>query len=471
MEPKMPTQTFDPKDFYKLFQAEQEENPQNAEVGEFLSGQAQHLKSADQSIVYKNYNGGDIEETHLLQNAYNQNIQTNQTDTYDVGVSTNLTETAPDIHIQHTLSNAIVQKTNALNLNRTTQDERETYHQPNVERYHESLQQNMPTELDQTIQQSGSSTINNLQQDINKQNIQSNLYKQQFQKYNHKGPIRVNGNVSFGTHSLIIGYNATEEMQDGLNPASWSAHKRRVNLIPKIHHTFTSNTVKLPTAYNGDWMVQIEITVKGDCDLDNTSSIHPLVQGRAQSEMVMKTIDDVVNDFFKNLQVKNGNVTATLGVDGTAPTFTVANKYGEYTVTDGVSLKLHAPGVIAFKYTNGVSVEKKPCDDWLVTLSGNMETTVTIKARSQGDEAEMAANNLLDRAIEYYLSLQPEIGLQVPTRSLIGATPIVNNVYQNLGNFIHQFEEILVTYSPDPATMTGAVDSSENAIVTEAIPL
>ncbi len=458
-----------PKDFEKKFKIGQSQNPQGAQVIENLSGRAQLLKSASNSVSFKNFNGGQIDENHLVQDAYNRTIQTDQTDQYTEGVTTDHLEVAPTINKQTTLTDS--HSTTITNLNETfnTTDHRETLH-GNQEVYIQNKQETIPTNLQQKINNFGGLAAQSVKRQIGTKNIKSQNYTMQFGKMTmNSGGTYIQGNGSINSQSIYIG-GGSPDLQDRLVPASWTAHKRRMNIIPKIEHTFTSNTVKLPPVDNGQWAIQIEISVSGECELENEDSENPLVMGQAAPDMVKSMINGVVNDFFKNLQVQNGSITGTLSADGSAPSFTVTNEYGEYEVSGGVMAKPIYGGAI-FKYTNGVSANKKPCDDWLVTLSGEMDTTVTIKKKNMIDEAEMAANNLLDKAIDYFLAQQPGVDLEIPTRNLTGYTPIVNNVYENLGNFINSFEEILVTYAPDPSSMAGTASPSENAIVTEAIAL
>lgn len=88
-----------------------------------------------------------------------------------------------------------------------------------------------------------------------------------------------------------------------------------------------------------------------------------------------------------------------------------------------------------------------------------MDTTVTIKRKDLGDEVEMEANNLLDQAIAYFKAHQSNILQDIPTRPLTEIRPIVNNVYEDTGNFLDEIWCIFVRYEPVVAGDAEAADS------------
>ena len=358
----MATQTFEPSDFDKLFTAKAEANPQHAEVGENLSGQAQLLKSADNSLVQKNLQGNTIEENILIEKAQHQTIQTNQTDAYEPGVSTDLTEVAPSIHTQYTLTEGIVQTTTQKNLNVTTQDERETYHQANVERYHKTLQSNMPTELDQTIQQSGESIINTQQNDIPDQTINSATYTQKFGQFDHLGDVSVSSDTHLGTQSLIIGGGGDT------SPIDFTLRKAIKEAIPKISTKIVGKTLILPPIITQGFMVTGTLEVSGNLIAKGQSPVSVTVD----KEGLILDLQNKVNDYFAGLSFKSFSDFSD--PMSNPPTIEVGNENGNMEFSNGGQLEVIGP-YVKVVYHSAFTINDSNYEGW--KLKSDSSATLT----------------------------------------------------------------------------------------------
>ena len=324
--------TVSAKDFEKLFKLDEEQNSQGAIVNDGLSGNAHLLKSADNSVAYKNFTGSQVEEAKLVKDAYNRTIQADWTEEHDPSVTTNLVEQAPSINQEITLSKSHSTTINSFEeiINATKYNA--SYNITDKQEFTKNKQTTTPTRLDQTIKKSANVSTNQLQSQVGTQNVNSQTYTHQFGTLNMNGPVFIRGNTALGGQKIIIGGPSDTS---ALEPASWHAHKNRQNWISGFHHDFKAFTLKLPPASKGPWIIQIEISLHGICDIKNQNSQSPIIFGEMPDSIAKEYINKIVNDFFENLQIKNDNVTGTFSVDGDAPCFTIANKYGTYKVVNG----------------------------------------------------------------------------------------------------------------------------------------
>ena len=198
--------------------------------------------------------------------------------------------------------------------------------------------------------------------------------------------------------------------------------------------------------YNDEYLINIEIVIKGECTLENTNLKNPIVMGEMSSDQAKELINKVANDFFRGLTAKNdadleGEIDFTAG----APNFTVSNQNGDYTVSGGVFIPVQRSGLTIIKYINGISREH-PCDNWLVKVTGKMATTLSIKSRDQNDNTEN--NSLLDKVISFFKEHAPSSMPQIPTRLWGDLKPVLNNMYDDTGNFIDDLESVYIEYEP-----------------------
>ena len=201
--------------------------------------------------------------------------------------------------------------------------------------------------------------------------------------------------------------------------------------------------------YNDEYLINIEIVIKGECTLENTNLKNPIVMGEMSSDQAKELINKVANDFFRGLTAKNdadleGEIDFTAG----APNFTVSNQNGDYQVSGGVFVPRVSSlnNTLVFKYVNSLA-RQRPCDNWLVKITGKMATTVTIKSKNRNDNSE--SNNLLDEVIAFFKKHSPNTPLpQIPTRLWGDLKSVLNNVYDDTGNFIDDLENVYIEYEP-----------------------
>ena len=196
-------------------EAQAQNNPQ---VGEFLSGQAQHLKAAPNAVDYKNFNGPNIEETTLVKTAFNQNLTTNITENYESGVTSTITEVAPSIHHETNLTDSYSATYQSATENINVQSEVQNIDVTNWQATHQNLNLTVPGTLRQQIMQSGNITVDQYQAQIQHQTIKAETYTHNFDTATFDGPVNIqsSGQIHFGG-DIHIG--PSEAIKKSLLPA------------------------------------------------------------------------------------------------------------------------------------------------------------------------------------------------------------------------------------------------------------
>jgi len=416
----MATQTFEPSDFDKLFTAKAEANPQHAEVGENLSGQAQLLKSADSSLVQKNLQGNTVEENILVEKAQHQTMQTNQTDAYERGVSTNLTEVAPSIHTQYTLTEGIVQTTTQKNLNVTTQDERETYHQANVERYHKTLQSNMPTELDQTIQQSGQSTVNQQQSDIKRHTVNSTRYTQKFKIFNYTGPLKISQNTNLGSAKFNIG-GAPD-----MSGIDFTLQQIAGLYFPKISAKIYAKDLKIPPIMTKNFVIKGLLTLSAEVEALNHDAVNPATFDDHGFGVDFKR---VMNRYFGEVHFKS--ILHADEPSKETPEITIGYAKGEFEFSQSFSSQRAGKGYIEITYTtqNSVPVHHRDYLGWDLKVSSKATLVARFYPKAKTSRWERELKKYANEVLSEFWQVVKQFVLK-PTLKYDPAVPSVEQVIE-----------------------------------------
>lgn len=201
----MPMGYINPKDFEKNFKIKQGQDSEETQVIETHSGRVHLLKSADSGVSYKNLNENNIEETHLLQDAYNRSIITDQTDEYDTGITTNHNETAPQINKQTILTDSYHATANSVTETVNTADHRETL---NLDQdvYIQNRQESIPTKLQQKMSHFGGLATKALKCKVNTKGITGQNYTSTFGQVKiSSGSTTISGKGSITAKSIVIG--------------------------------------------------------------------------------------------------------------------------------------------------------------------------------------------------------------------------------------------------------------------------
>lgn len=194
-----------PKDFEKNFKINQGQDSEETQVIETHSGRVHLLKSADSGVSYKNLNENNIEETHLLQDAYNRSIITDQTDEYETGITTHHNEIAPHINKQTILTDSYQTTANSVTETVNTADHRETL---NLDQdvYIQNKQESIPTNLQQKMSDFGGLAAKALKSKVSTKTITGQNYTSNFgQAKINSGSTTISGKGSIKPKSIIVG--------------------------------------------------------------------------------------------------------------------------------------------------------------------------------------------------------------------------------------------------------------------------
>ena len=374
--------TLQPEQLNSLFSQNTTENPQGAVVNDGLSGNTHLLKSANNSVAYKNFTGGQIEETTLVQDEHNKTVQTDWTDEYDSGVTTTLTETAPEVTQQVQLNQSFSSTHTNLSETVNTTNEAHSINVPNWEAFHQTKQVQTPTKLDQTLATSGTHTVNNFQSQVQTQNIQGQTYTHQFGTLNMNGPVNLSGssNQISGPSINIGGASNTSNL---MPKSGWSLY------TPPIPFKTISDTINFPPAFNGNRCYQITMTLEGDAEASNSAFRN--VDVSTNGKEIEMSFQQAISNYFAQLQV--------LKIDGdglsVSPTITIGDQNGNYTFSNGVNIPVISKYVQVYQYTNERDV-KGDSDGWEFSLNATFTVTITISNKNNLDEGQSTFNHILN---------------------------------------------------------------------------
>lgn len=315
-----------PKDFEKKFKINQSQNPQGAEINEGLSGQAQLLKSSDNSVMYKNFNGGDIEETNLHQDAYNRTIQTDQTDQYDSGVTTNQLEVASQITKQTILTQSQSTTINNLTENVNTTDHRETSNL-NQEVYIQNNQENIPTNLQQKINNFGGMAAQSLKRQGGTKNIKSQNYTESFGNMKTQGDMFVTGNGSINGPRIYIGAPPPDGRLD------FTLKKIANQYFPTVSAQVLGSSLPLGVFKTANFLITGQLDLEVDLNAQNKISVNPV--GFDQKGLSVD-LCETINQYYANLDIDSA--TGLEELPNKAPSVGVSFADGSFEFKNAISI-------------------------------------------------------------------------------------------------------------------------------------
>ena len=340
-------------------EAEAQNNPQ---VGEFLSGQAQHLKATPNAVDYKNFNGSNIEETTLVKTAFNQNLQTNITENYAPGVNSTITEVAPSIHHQTTLSDSYSATYQSATENINVQKEVQNINVENWQATHQNLNLTVPGTLKQQILKSGNITVDQYNAQIQHQTIQSETYTHNFDTATFDGPVNIqsSGQIHFAG-DIHIGPDAS---------ALDSYSKTIIEHFPKISGQIFAKEVNLPPYVTARFIMRAVLDLEGTINAAGTDPVPVSVD----KEGLSVDLQNAVGEYFGGTSITG--VTGLSDLATQAPNVVMGYKHGNVEFSNGVQAYTGS-AYLEFDYTAEVTVEQAHSRDWIFS------TTSTAKLKMQ----------------------------------------------------------------------------------------
>jgi hypothetical protein len=356
-------------------EAEAQNNPQ---VGEFLSGQAQHLKATPNAVDYKNFNGSNIEETTLVKTAFNQNLQTNITENYAPGVNSTITEVAPSIHRQTTLSDSYSAIYQSATENINVQKEVQNIDVTNWQATHENLNLTVPGTLKQQILKSGNITVGQYNAQIQHQTIQSETYTHNFDTATFDGPVNIqsSGHIHFAG-DIHIGPDAS---------ALDSYSKTIIEHFPKISGQIFAKEVNLPPYVTANFIVKAVLDLEGTINASGTDPV-PL---SVDKDGLSLDLQNAVGDYFGGTSITGVTNFKDLATQG--PNITVGYKHGNIEFSNGVQGGVFGP-YIQFIYTADVSVEQAHSGDWIFSTTSTARLVVNFMPVGKASRVSRLMNN------------------------------------------------------------------------------
>lgn len=398
----------------KLFNQTTSENPDGATVNEGLSGNTHLLKSADHSVAYKNFTGSQIEDTTLVQEAHNKTIQTDWTEEYDPGVTTTLTETAPNVNQQLTLSKSYSRTHTNLTENINTTNEAHSINVPNWEAYHQSKQVQIPTKLDQTLSGSGSTTVNNLQSQIQTQNINSQNYTHQFGTLNMNGPATVGGNsVQISGSNINIGGAGDTSKID------FTLQKIAEKYFPTPKGQILTNNLPLGVFKTLNYLITAQLDLEIDLNAQNKISVNPITFDKHSWGI---DLCQTINNYFADIDIDSADGLENL--PNKSPEIGINYSNGTMNFKNGLIIQSQG-GYFEVKYITNTDENADNYQDWELHMVS--QATLTAKFFPTPPN-ETSKNNL----------------------------SIMGQASQDLKEIQIKFENWLSTQMNTPSTQTGA---------------
>ncbi|MCX7123615.1 MAG: hypothetical protein NTV32_08150 [Gammaproteobacteria bacterium] len=346
----------------KKYQAEAE-TQNNPQAGEFLSGQAQHLKAAPNAVDYKNFNGQNIEETTLVKTAFNQNLTTNITENYAPGVTSAITEVAPSIHHETNLTDSYSASYQSATENINVQKEVQNIDVTNWQAIHKNLNLTVPGTLKQQILKSGNITVDQYQAQIQHQTIKAETYTHNFDTATFDGPVNIqsSGQIHFAG-DIHIGPDAS---------ALDSYSKSIIEHFPKISGQILAKEVNLPPYATANFIVKAVLDLEGTVNAEGTDPVPLTVDKNGLSVDLQNT----VGDYFGGTSITG--VSGLSNLANQAPNIVMGYKHGNVEFSNGVQIASNH-FFTEFIYTAEVEIEQAQSKDWVFSTKSTASLHVKV---------------------------------------------------------------------------------------------
>lgn len=362
-----------------------------ASASHTMRGRVLESKAGPHTLDQKDFQGDAIVHDIMTQGGFNETETSNKTISYAANVNSTLTECAPNINKTYQQNESYSESYQ----NKTEMIQAETYTRtissPQFTQSQNQLNLNVPNSMSLTASESITRTIQTRNATIGIHSMTGDSYD-----------LKANSIIRAGGVTIIRGDYVTLctnnlHVSAGPSAAAPVAKPRHAppNMIAKVSGSFGSKTVSLPAAYSNNYMIHVDFTVSGDYEMESLDSVNPTTISK---EGIQADVNKTIGDYFLGMEVKSSSNLDDAMNTNTSPSFVIGNRYGDYTLEDGVSVTsvYTALGqVFIFNYVTSISKEKKIVKEWLLTLTGSLKSTITIGKRGMVDNLEIAVNDMV----------------------------------------------------------------------------
>jgi hypothetical protein len=357
-----------------------------------MRGKVLESKAGPHTLDQKDFQGDVIVHDIMTQGGLNETEVSNHSTTYAANVNSTLTECAPNISKSYkqnqSYSESYQNKTETIKADTF----KRTITTPQFTQSQNQLNLSVPNSISLNASERITRSINIRNATIDTHTMTGKNYSLRANTIQRFGGVTIiRGNsVRLCTNNLHLNAGPSEPPPQAVKP-----RQDPPNMIAKVSGSFGSRTVSLPPAYSNNYMIHIDFTVSGEYEMESLNSVNPTTISK---EGIQADVNKTIGDYFFGMEVKSSSDLDNGMNTNTSPSFVIGNKYGDYTLEDGVSvasLYTIAGQVFIFNYVTSISKEKKIVNEWLLTLTGSLTSTITIGKRSVVDNLEIAVNDMV----------------------------------------------------------------------------